>query len=334
MFSYCVYLRMVFEILIMFTACQKDMKNWDLLNQVLPRVRTPKCVDTDDDGSISLEECVHASGVEDWEKLMSCDKCTNWKSDSGGIAKENSELTAMEASHCQHEDETGQCWMHVMEYPDFHCLDTNQDLRISPDECMAAGEQMDSMRMKKLFPESDEVDLKEWAEKYFEKKREKASLLASPAPAPGPGGPGGPAPGPPPRPDTFLECRDRMYGSGNPFTWPTVVEPPAAPASPAGGPGSPGPAPEAPAAIGTLIPAPAAGPSDVPKGVVMHMDKNGDGKVSRQEAYDYAIAMRPDISSSKVDKIFRDADRNNDHYLTEEEFAMAGKFHKGDGPGK
>merc|ERR1719453_501770 len=63
------------------------------------------------------------------------------------------------------------------------------------------------------------------------------------------------------------------------------------------------------------------------------MDSNGDGKISRSEAYTYVSEYMDsaDLNAVKLQKIFADADMDKDNYLSEEEFETAGSRHKGDG---
>merc|ERR1719316_2225279 len=63
------------------------------------------------------------------------------------------------------------------------------------------------------------------------------------------------------------------------------------------------------------------------------MDINGDGRISRSEAYTYVADYmdEADLNSNKMRDIFMDADADKDTYLSEEEFETAGSRHEGDG---
>jgi Ca2+-binding EF-hand superfamily protein len=177
--------------------------------------------------------------------------------------------------------------------------------------------------------------------------------LPGPAPAPGPApcpGPGPcPAPGPAPmpsRPESFLECMDRVTNAAP--VWPGglvvtdpklvkaqrdayTIEVPEAPAgAPGAAPGAPGsPAPSAPK------PKPVLPHVHRPEMLPNIMDKSGDGKVSWQEAYDYAIDMPGvDVRSTLVDELFHHADVNGNKYLDPKEYFHGGKHFKGDGQGQ
>jgi len=75
--------------------------------------------------------------------------------------------------------------------------------------------------------------------------------------------------------------------------------------------------------------------NDCPKQFIM-MDKNGDGKISRQEAADFVVHHmdHADISYGKQRAIFEAADSNKDNFLGEQEFCTAGKKYAGDGDSK
>merc|ERR1719421_2441808 len=66
------------------------------------------------------------------------------------------------------------------------------------------------------------------------------------------------------------------------------------------------------------------------------MDSSGDGKVSKQEAYDFAGQGMPqaDIDQSDMDGFFDDADTNDDGFISFDEFYGAGEEIEGDGKGK
>eukprot|EP00747_Dinoflagellata_sp_TGD_P162243 gnl/TRDRNA2_/TRDRNA2_179634_c0_seq1.p1 gnl/TRDRNA2_/TRDRNA2_179634_c0~~gnl/TRDRNA2_/TRDRNA2_179634_c0_seq1.p1 ORF type:complete len:245 (-),score=70.34 gnl/TRDRNA2_/TRDRNA2_179634_c0_seq1:83-817(-) len=74
------------------------------------------------------------------------------------------------------------------------------------------------------------------------------------------------------------------------------------------------------------------GPTDT-KMEFQLMDINADGRVSRQEAYTYVhdYLDESDLNSDKMKKLFEDADKDKDNYITEKEFTDAGAAHEGDG---
>jgi Ca2+-binding EF-hand superfamily protein len=63
------------------------------------------------------------------------------------------------------------------------------------------------------------------------------------------------------------------------------------------------------------------------------MDRSGDGKVSKTEAYGYASENMPqaDINDEDLDEMFKAADTDGDGEITFEEFEGAGKEIEGDG---
>jgi len=63
------------------------------------------------------------------------------------------------------------------------------------------------------------------------------------------------------------------------------------------------------------------------------MDRSGDGKISKTEAYNYADKNMPhaDISKEMLDNMFDATDTNKDGFLTFDEFSDAGKNYDGDG---
>eukprot|EP00747_Dinoflagellata_sp_TGD_P058896 gnl/TRDRNA2_/TRDRNA2_151331_c0_seq3.p1 gnl/TRDRNA2_/TRDRNA2_151331_c0~~gnl/TRDRNA2_/TRDRNA2_151331_c0_seq3.p1 ORF type:complete len:247 (+),score=81.20 gnl/TRDRNA2_/TRDRNA2_151331_c0_seq3:62-802(+) len=63
------------------------------------------------------------------------------------------------------------------------------------------------------------------------------------------------------------------------------------------------------------------------------MDINGDGKVSRSEAWNYVSEYldEADLNSEKLKQMFQKADTNKDDYLTQAEFEAAGEQYEGDG---
>jgi len=64
------------------------------------------------------------------------------------------------------------------------------------------------------------------------------------------------------------------------------------------------------------------------------MDLNGDGKISKSEAFKYATGSMPqsDITPKELLKLFAAADTNKDQFLTFKEFTDAGGQFQGDGP--
>merc|ERR1719265_2776004 len=63
------------------------------------------------------------------------------------------------------------------------------------------------------------------------------------------------------------------------------------------------------------------------------MDTNGDGKVSQQEAYNYAGYDMPqaDIDFAEFHGMFKEADTDGDNFLSYKEFVKAGEGYEGDG---
>jgi len=63
------------------------------------------------------------------------------------------------------------------------------------------------------------------------------------------------------------------------------------------------------------------------------MDRSGDNQISRTEAYEYADKDMPhaDISKEKMDAMFASIDRNQDGFVSFDEFTQAGKNYEGDG---
>jgi len=63
------------------------------------------------------------------------------------------------------------------------------------------------------------------------------------------------------------------------------------------------------------------------------MDTNNDSRISQQEAYTYASEGMPqaDVTSTDMDGMFKDADKNGDGFITFEEFTSAGEAIEGDG---
>lgn len=286
--------------------------------------RSPSCVDLNSNGVVEISECLEMGGEKRYI-AQACSQCSHWIERAG--AADDMVLTAAEAMQCSHNG--AEIALHaealkrmhiplsqrrcgfgfggdqgtVMEYSRFHCLDVDQDLRVTADECKADGEQR--MHMPRDMPPwaSDSMtadSLSAWSDEYFRWK------AAGPAPAPAPQflqshqAPPSPAVAAKAqgRQVTYAECMAHTQMTG----WPELL------------PGSPGPAPS----TGFNI---------------MIMDKNRDGKVSRQEAYDYATDVPgADILSTKVDKLFKDADLDLDNFITAHEYSTAGLNHNGDGP--
>jgi len=63
------------------------------------------------------------------------------------------------------------------------------------------------------------------------------------------------------------------------------------------------------------------------------MDRSGDGKISKSEAYHYVNDNMPqaDADMSEVDAMFSDTDTNKDGFITFDEFTQAGQQIEGDG---
>merc|ERR1719454_2697706 len=67
-----------------------------------------------------------------------------------------------------------------------------------------------------------------------------------------------------------------------------------------------------------------------------NMDSSGDGQISKQEAYAFANEGMPqaDIDNTAMDGFFDDSDKDDDGFLSFDEFYGAGEEIEGDGKGK
>merc|ERR1711865_1000031 len=63
------------------------------------------------------------------------------------------------------------------------------------------------------------------------------------------------------------------------------------------------------------------------------MDLNGDQQISLSEAFEYVAEdiLQADVSSEKLEKMFKDADKDSNGFISKKEFDEAGKAIKGDG---
>jgi Ca2+-binding EF-hand superfamily protein len=62
------------------------------------------------------------------------------------------------------------------------------------------------------------------------------------------------------------------------------------------------------------------------------MDKSHDGRVSRQEYYDWIQAIELEVDHQEAEAIWKDADTNKDDFVDRAEYDSAGAKHEGDGP--
>lgn len=63
------------------------------------------------------------------------------------------------------------------------------------------------------------------------------------------------------------------------------------------------------------------------------MDTNFDGKVSKQEYYNWIAKLDMQVAQQEAEALFNSADTNKNGFIDEDEFSHAGEEYEGDGPG-